>query len=202
MSAGLLRDRVAIIIGASRGIGRNIAVELAAEGCNVVIAARSEAESDPRLPETIHSVADGKVVSTLDGRPEVPPFIVDNPTLTAPSDFCGNGVVVKVARGQYAHYCHLQPGSVRVEAGDRVRTGAKLGLFGNSGNTDGPHLHFGIQDGPDALTSTSLPFEIDRFRLEGMAAAGQTPGETPVTGEPREERRSHPLVTSVSGYSR
>jgi NAD(P)-dependent dehydrogenase (short-subunit alcohol dehydrogenase family) len=58
MSSGLLQDRVAIVTGASRGIGRNIAVELAAEGCNVVIAARSEAESDPRLPGTIHTVTE------------------------------------------------------------------------------------------------------------------------------------------------
>jgi hypothetical protein len=150
----------------------------------------------------IRSVADGKVVSAVDGRPEVPPFIVDNPTVTSPSDFCGNGVVVKIARGQFAHYCHMQPGSVRAEVGDRVRTGAKLGLFGNSGNTSGPHLHFGIQDGPDALTSTSLPFEIDRFRLEGSAATDQAPGELPVTGTPRDVRRSHPLITSVSDYSR
>jgi len=149
----------------------------------------------------IRSVANGKVVSTVDSRPEVPPFIVDNPTLTSPSDFCGNGVVVKIERGQFAHYCHMQPGSVRVEVGDRVRTGVKLGLFGNSGNTDGPHLHFGIQDGPDALTSTSLPFEIDRFRFEGTAM-GATPAEVTVTGTPRNVRRSHPLVTSVSDYSR
>ncbi len=58
MVTGMLQDRVAIITGASRGIGRNIAVELAAEGCAVVIAARSEAESDPRLPGTIYSVAE------------------------------------------------------------------------------------------------------------------------------------------------
>jgi hypothetical protein len=150
----------------------------------------------------IRSVARGKVVSAVDGRPEVPPFIVDNPTLTSPSDFCGNGVVVKIERGQFAHYCHMQPGSVRVEVGDRVRSGAKLGLFGNSGNTDGAHLHFGIQDGPDTLTSTSLPFEVDRFRLEGTAATGETPGDITVTGKARDERRSHPLVTSVSDYSR
>ena len=108
---------------------------------------------------------------------------------------------MKIALGQFAHYCHMQPGSVRAEVGDRVRTGAKLGLFGNSGNTSGPHLHFGIQDGPDTLTSTSLPFEIDRFRLEGTAM-GATSGELTVTGTPRDVRRSHPLVTSVSDYSR
>ena len=58
MRARLLDGQVAIITGASRGIGRNIAIELADEGCNVVIAARSEAESDPRLPGTIYSAAE------------------------------------------------------------------------------------------------------------------------------------------------
>ena len=55
---GVLQGKVAIVTGSSRGIGRNIAVELAAEGCHVVIAARSEAEADPRLPGTIYSVAE------------------------------------------------------------------------------------------------------------------------------------------------
>jgi 3-oxoacyl-[acyl-carrier protein] reductase len=38
-----LRDRVAIVTGASRGIGRQIALGLAAEGCNVVLGGRDEA---------------------------------------------------------------------------------------------------------------------------------------------------------------
>ena len=37
-----LRDRVAIVTGASRGIGRRIALDLAAEGCHLVLCARSE----------------------------------------------------------------------------------------------------------------------------------------------------------------
>lgn len=56
--AGVLAGKVGLVTGASRGIGRNIAVELAREGADVVIAARSETESDPRLPGTIHTVAD------------------------------------------------------------------------------------------------------------------------------------------------
>jgi len=51
-----LDGRVAIVTGASRGIGRNMAVALAGAGAAVVIAARST-EEDPRLPGTIHSVA-------------------------------------------------------------------------------------------------------------------------------------------------
>ncbi len=37
-----LKDRVAIVTGGSRGIGRAIALTLAAEGCNVAICARGE----------------------------------------------------------------------------------------------------------------------------------------------------------------
>ncbi len=155
----------------------------------------------PGYGATLRSVASGKVVSAVNDRPEVPPFIVGNPTVSSPSDFCGNGVVVKLEPGQFAHYCHLQTGSVRVDVGDRVKTGSKLGLFGNSGNTDGPHLHFGIQDGPVTLTSRSLPYEFDRYRFEGNAG-GPSPSELTVTGTPRGERQSHPLVTSVSDYSR
>jgi 3-oxoacyl-[acyl-carrier protein] reductase len=38
-----LRERAAIVTGASRGIGRQIAVDLAAEGCRVLLCARDEA---------------------------------------------------------------------------------------------------------------------------------------------------------------
>ena len=152
----------------------------------------------------VRAATSGRVVSAVDDRPEVPPFTTtdDNATVTEPSQFGGNGVVVKVRPGVFGHYYHLQPGSVRVEVGQQVRIGQKLGLFGNSGNTTGPHLHFGINDGRNPLTSESLPFEIDRSRFEGTAAAGAAPGELTLTGKPRDERRSHPLVTSVSDYSR
>ena len=48
-----LEGKVAIITGSSRGIGKAMALGLAAEGAYVVVAARSE-ESRPMLPGTIH----------------------------------------------------------------------------------------------------------------------------------------------------
>ena len=58
-----LSDRVAIVGGASRGIGKDVALALAAEGAKIVVVARSEVEPDPRLPGTIHqTVADIEAV--------------------------------------------------------------------------------------------------------------------------------------------
>ena len=51
-----LINKTVFITGASRGIGREIAIECAKQGANVVIAAKS-AEPHPKLPGTIHSVA-------------------------------------------------------------------------------------------------------------------------------------------------
>jgi NAD(P)-dependent dehydrogenase (short-subunit alcohol dehydrogenase family) len=52
-----LEGRVALVAGASRGIGADIARHLARAGAKVAVAARTEVQSDPRLPGTIHSVA-------------------------------------------------------------------------------------------------------------------------------------------------
>ena len=52
--AGRLAGKVAIITGASRGLGQYCAVGYGREGAKVVVAARTEVESDPRLPGTIH----------------------------------------------------------------------------------------------------------------------------------------------------
>jgi citronellol/citronellal dehydrogenase len=51
-----LQGRVAIITGASRGIGRAIALGLARQGCGVVIAAKTT-EPTNKLPGTIYTVA-------------------------------------------------------------------------------------------------------------------------------------------------
>lgn len=53
-----LKDRVAIVTGASRGLGKAIAIGLSKEGADVVVAARSDTEKDKRLPGTIHKTAE------------------------------------------------------------------------------------------------------------------------------------------------
>lgn len=52
-----LKEKTIIITGASRGIGREIAIRCAMDGANVVVAAKT-VKPHPKLPGTIHSVAD------------------------------------------------------------------------------------------------------------------------------------------------
>ena len=49
-----LEGKVAIVTGASRGLGEYCAVGFATEGARVAVAARTEQVRDPRLPGTIH----------------------------------------------------------------------------------------------------------------------------------------------------
>ena len=51
-----LKGKTVFITGASRGIGKAIALRAARDGANIVIAAKTAVE-DPRLPGTIHSAA-------------------------------------------------------------------------------------------------------------------------------------------------
>ena len=52
-----LQDQVAVVTGASRGIGRAIAIDLARAGADVVVTARSSEGAPSKLPGTIEDTA-------------------------------------------------------------------------------------------------------------------------------------------------
>ena len=56
----------------------------------------------------------------------------------------GNYVVIDHSNGYKTLYSHLN--SFCVNQGDTVERGQKIGESGNTGNSTGPHLHFGIYD--------------------------------------------------------
>jgi Peptidase family M23 len=128
----------------------------------------------PDYGTPIHAVASGVVVSAINNRAQVPPntSTAGNHTLHTAADFSGNSVIERIGRGVYASYAHMQTGSVRVKAGQRLRTGEVIGLLGNSGNTTAPHLHFGIVDRADFF-SNSLPLALEPvWKRVGLAWRG------------------------------
>jgi murein DD-endopeptidase MepM/ murein hydrolase activator NlpD len=111
------------------------------------------------------AVGDGVVRALKDGIPENIPGSRAVPiTLETVG---GNHVIIDLGGGHYAFYAHLQPGSIRVKLGERVKRGQMLGLVGNSGNSTEPHLHFHISDAPSPLGSEGIPYVQQNAELLG-----------------------------------
>ena len=86
-----LAGKVAVVTGANTGIGKAIALRAAADGANVVIAAKSD-RKHPKLPGTIHEAAaeveaaGGQVVAApaaMRSRCETTPRIRPSPSTTS-----------------------------------------------------------------------------------------------------------------------
>jgi murein DD-endopeptidase MepM/ murein hydrolase activator NlpD len=114
------------------------------------------------------AVGDGTVYGVLDKFPDQIPF---KPSGTDRLSYpAGNCIILDLGNGYYGVYAHLKPGSIKVKAGDTVKCGQEIALVGNSGNTDGPHLHFHVVDAPGILTAHGVPYVFDKFRIEGEIA--------------------------------
>jgi hypothetical protein len=113
------------------------------------------------------AVADGIVVATKDSIPQNIPGPASRAVPITLETVGGNHVIIDIGGGRYAFYAHLQPGSLRVKVGDRVRGGQVVGLVGNSGNSTEPHLHFHISDGVSPLGSEGIPYGVDGFDVVG-----------------------------------
>jgi len=67
------------------------------------------------------AVADGRIVQVKDGIPENLPRTdrkINSPVPVTEATVNGNMIALKIGKGQYAYYVHLQPGSIRVKEGD------------------------------------------------------------------------------------
>ena len=156
--------------------------------------------------DPIHSVADGVVVNTWNESDEQVPL---KPAVgLVPASIGGNMMVVDIGGGAFAFYAHFQRDSLKAKIGDRVTKGQVLGLLGNTGNTDAPHLHFHLMDSPVPLYANGLPFVLERFTSEGVLGPDGIDtlfdGKT-VTLDPRlkgEKRGQLPLNNEVIDFGK
>lgn len=87
----------------------------------------------------------------------------------------GNFVSIDHGNGEFSVLGHLKMGSVRVAAGDAVRPGDVVGLVGNSGNSNGPHLHYNLQDRAEPNRGKGLPAQFADFIADGEVIARGEP---------------------------
>ncbi|WP_439032901.1 M23 family metallopeptidase [Gordonia terrae] len=118
--------------------------------------------------DDVLAVADGTVVASRNDLPEQTPgtYPPDLPI----DDADGNNLVLDIGDGLYVNYAHMQPGSVRFTAGDRVRRGEVIGKVGNTGNSVAPHLHVHVMNGPEFLGSQGVPSVTETFTITGQVA--------------------------------
>lgn len=111
--------------------------------------------------DTLHAPCSGEVVRAVDGMPDRLPAGEEPRTLE------GNHVIL-ACDGRWVVLAHVQRGSVAVAEGEQVQVGQPLGLVGNSGRSDEPHLHIhaqtpGTESAP--LGGKPVPITIDGQHL-------------------------------------
>lgn len=137
--------------GAAAFRGQGWAVDLVARG-GWGSRRRAPNPSDPAgfaiFGARVLAPCDGRVIAARNDRPDMPVPVRDRDVLE------GNHVVLDCG-AVWVLLAHLMQGSVRVENGAYVREGDVLGLVGNSGQSDEPHLHVHVQTPgtPSALLS-------------------------------------------------
>ena len=149
--------------------------------------------------EDVLAVADGTVVSIHDGMPDQTPFVLMVPK--SKSDYGSNNLILEIAPNVFAWYAYLRQGSLRVKVGDAVKVGAPIAQLGNSGPSEGPHLHLGLIDKPDPIAARSLPFVFDSFTSVGAIDFDASQGDRLVIlPDPRQVRFAYPLYGGIQNF--
>lgn len=148
--------------------------------------------------EDVLAVADATVAAARDDMDEVPRVSMRRKHV--PQDASGNFVALDLGAGRFVFYEHLKPGSLRVEAGQRVRRGDVVAALGFTGDSTGPHLHLHVADAASPLGAEGLPFVLDRFEVLGAFGNVADLGKkrwSPAASSPDRRQRERPAPNVV-----
>jgi murein DD-endopeptidase MepM/ murein hydrolase activator NlpD len=100
----------------------------------------------------VHAAREGVVVQSKDDMNEGGP--------ERKFEKCANCVLVQHPDGTIGIYGHLMQGGNKVKVGDHVKAGDLVALSGNTGFSNGPHLHFSVFKAKDGKERLSLPVKF------------------------------------------
>jgi hypothetical protein len=145
------------------------------------------------------AVADARLAAVRDGVAESD-RVSANPAHSL-EEAAGNSVALDLGDGRFAIYEHLQPHSIRVARGERVKRGQVIAAAGFTGDSTGPHLHFHVADGAAPLLAEGVPFQFERFRVLGryddIATLGKSRWVDLESGLPEIRTRERPAPNVV-----
>jgi murein DD-endopeptidase MepM/ murein hydrolase activator NlpD len=101
----------------------------------------------------------GQDVVAAEGLPVVSPVAGIVHWIAYQAAGAGHYVVVAGADGRHYVFMHLQAGSIAVAKGAPIAAGQRLGAVGNTGASEGPHLHFEIWVNGWWATKASAPID-------------------------------------------
>jgi hypothetical protein len=136
----------------------------------------------PGYGDNVLAVAGGTVVRAIDGLPNQVPGAL--PEGLDPLQADGNAVFQRLRDGRIVMYAHMVPGSVTVQAGDRVVRSQILGRLGNSGNSSAPHLHLHVVDRNAIFAANGLPYVFSHYTVTGRVASTAAFNRSEATGVP------------------
>lgn len=119
------------------------------------------------------AAADGTV---LRARMDMPDKALTDDESDADPRACGNGLVIDHGNGWETQYCHMAQGSLLVRAGDRVKSGQRIGLIGVSGRTSFPHLHLTVRHDGKIVDPFAPTLALDACGAASGGGLFDTPG--------------------------
>jgi hypothetical protein len=136
----------------------------------------------------VRAPAAGRVVAMHDGQPDND--VIGDENRWTDRDFeknetssDGNFIVIDHGGGEMSLLAHLRNGSVKVRAGDTVRSGEVVAQAGNSGSSLGPHTHYELRDAPGVRGVHPKPARFRDVRIVGTGEMAGPEGIVIDTGD-------------------
>ena len=108
-----------------------------------------EAQAAASAPQRNGHIHQGQDMAAADGTPLLAVATGTIVWRAYQSGGAGHYLVLDADGEAYNYvYMHIQSGSMLVGKGDRVTVGQHIANVGNTGGSEGPHLHFEVWDGP------------------------------------------------------